>query len=174
MLGSSDYSARAAGLLGLPFSFAHHFAAGGTEAAVAVYRSSFRPSEVLDEPYVMLGVAVMCAESHERARWLAGPSSLAFARLRQGRPGLYPTPEEAAEHVFTPLERELLRSWRASHLVGDPASVHEGLAELAQRTGADELMITTMAHGYRDRRRSYELVAEAAGLEPVAPQLAQA
>ena len=169
LLGSSDYSARAAGLLGLPFSFAHHFAAGGTDAAVAVYRSSFRPSAVLDEPYVMLGVAVMCAESHDRARWLAGPSSLAFARLRQGRPGLYPTPEEAAEHVFTPFERELLRSWRASQLVGDPGEVRDGLAELAERTGADELMITTMAHGYEDRRRSYDLVAEAAALEPAAP-----
>ena len=169
LLGSSDYSARAAGLLGLPFSFAHHFAAGGTEAAVAVYRSSFRPSPFLAEPYVMLGVAVMCAATHDHARWLAGPSSLAFARLRQGRPGLYPTPEEAAEHVFTPFERELLRSWRASHLVGDPDHVLHGLAELARRTGADELMITTVAHGYDDRRRSYELVAEVARLEPAAP-----
>jgi alkanesulfonate monooxygenase SsuD/methylene tetrahydromethanopterin reductase-like flavin-dependent oxidoreductase (luciferase family) len=117
----------------------------------------------------MLGVAVMCAATHDHARWLAGPSSLAFARLRQGRPGLYPTPEEAAEHVFTPFERELLRSWRASQLVGDPDHVLDGLAELARRTGADELMITTMAHGYEDRRRSYELVAEVAQLEPAAP-----
>src|SRR5688572_1153460 len=66
LLGSSDYSARLAGLLGLPFSFAHHFAAAGTLAALDVYRRSFRPSAALAEPYVMLGVAVLCADTHER------------------------------------------------------------------------------------------------------------
>jgi luciferase family oxidoreductase group 1 len=164
LLGSSDYSARAAGLLGLPFSFAYHFAADAAMGALEMYRSSFRPSAELDHPYVMLGVAVVCAESHDQAKWIAGPGALAFSRLRQGRPGVYPTPEEAAEHTFTPAERQQLRGWQASHVIGDPSQVRGGLAELAQRTGADELIITTMAHGYPDRLRSYELVAEAMGL----------
>ncbi len=164
LLGSSDYSARAAGLLGLPFSFAYHFAADAAIGALEMYRSSFRPSAELDQPYVMLGVAVVCAETHEQAKWIAGPGALAFSRLRQGRPGVYPTPEEAAEHTFTPHERQLLRGWQASHVIGDPPEVREGLVELAQRTGADELIVTTMAHGYPDRLRSYELVAEAMGL----------
>ena len=96
LLGSSDYSAQAAGVLGLPFSFAHHFAAANTEPAVRAYRAAFRPSADLDAPYVMLGVSVVCAETVEEARWLAGSGALAFLRLRSGRPGRYPTPEEAS------------------------------------------------------------------------------
>ena len=69
-------------MLGLPFSFAHHFAAGNTLPALAAYREAFRPSEHLGEPHVMLGVAAMCAETDEEARWLAGPGALAFLRLR--------------------------------------------------------------------------------------------
>jgi luciferase family oxidoreductase group 1 len=169
LLGSSDYSAQVAGILGLPFSFAHHFAAAATMPALAAYRSTFRPSDELAEPYVMLGVAVLCADTDERARWLAGSGALAMARLRQGRPGVYPTPEEAAEHVYSPLEKQIIGPWRDAHVVGDPEQVRAGLAELVARTGADELIITTMAHGYEDRLRSYQLVAEALELDPLDP-----
>ncbi|HZP29732.1 MAG TPA: LLM class flavin-dependent oxidoreductase, partial [Acidimicrobiia bacterium] len=169
MLGSSDYSAQVAGILGLPFSFAHHFASQNTIAALAVYRDAFRPSPDLDRPYAMIGVPVICAETAERARWLAGPSSLSFVRLRQGRPTALPTPEEAAGYQFTPFERELLRHWTAPLVVGDPGTVRDELLALADRTGADELMITTMVHGAADRLRSYELVAEAFDLCPTEP-----
>ena len=164
LLGSSDYSAQAAGLLGLPFSFAHHFASHNTLPALAAYRAAFAPSDVLSEPYAMLGVAVVCGETEQQAKWLAGSSALAFLRLRSGRPGRYPTPEEAAGYTFTPHEREIVKGWHASHIVGSPDSVRRQLDELIERTGADELMITTMTHGADDRRRSYQLVAEAAGL----------
>jgi luciferase family oxidoreductase group 1 len=166
LLGSSDYSARAAGLLGLPFSFAYHFAADAAPAALDMYRSSFRPSAELQRPHVMLGVAVVCAETHDEAKWIAGPGALAFTRLRQGRPGVYPTPEEAAEHTFTPQEQQILRRWHASHVIGEPAAVRDGLTDLAARLGADELIVTTMAHAYADRLRSYELVAEAMAARP--------
>ncbi len=169
LLGSSDYSARLAGLLGIPFSFAHHFAAAGTEAAVEAYRSSFRPSQVLDEPYLMLGVAALCADTADRARWLAKPSDLAFLRLRAGRPGRFPTPEEAEAFHPTPAERQLLKAWAGSRIVGDPPTVAAELQALAARHGADELMITTMAHAAADRIRSYELIAEAAALPAGAP-----
>jgi luciferase family oxidoreductase group 1 len=164
LLGSSDYSARAAGLLGLPFSFAHHFAAGNTGPAIAAYRDAFRPSADLAEPYLMLGVNVVCAETDERARWLAAPGVLAFLRLRSGRPGRYPTPEEAAEYRFTPAEREAVRGWTSAHVVGSPATVRSGLEALVAETGADELIVTTLTHDPVDRRRSYELVAEVVGL----------
>jgi luciferase family oxidoreductase group 1 len=166
MLGSSDYSAQVAGMLGLPFSFAHHFASANTLAAVEAYRAAFRPSTELAEPYVLLGVPVICAETDDRARFIAKPSQVSFLRLRQGRPTRMPSPEEAAELVFTPMERELLRSWNAPLIVGDPDTVRAGLDELAACTGANELMITTMVHGAADRLRSYELVAEAVGLQP--------
>jgi luciferase family oxidoreductase group 1 len=166
LLGSSDYSAQVAGLLGLPFSFAHHFASGNTEAAVAAYRASFRPTGTLEKPYLMLGVAVICAETEERAKWLAGPARLAFVRLRSGRPGRYPTPEEAAEYNFTPHERQVVKSWTSSHVVGSPDTVGAQLRELVEATGADELVVTTMTHDPADRIRSYELLANLAGLNP--------
>ena len=153
-----------AGALGLPFSFAHHFAAGNTLHALAAYRAAFRPSGELDRPYAMLGVAVLCAPTDEEAEWLAGPGRLAFLRLRSGRPGLYPTPEEAAAHEYTPFEREMIKSWTASHVVGSPDTVLAGLRGLIARTEADELMVTTMAHGFDDRMRSFELLADVAGL----------
>jgi luciferase family oxidoreductase group 1 len=168
LLGSSDYSAHLAGLLGIPFSFAHHFASGGTDAALARYRGSFRPSVILDEPYVMLGAAVLCADTTERARHLARPSDLSFLRLRAGRPGPMPTPEEAAGYQMTPLEKETVRAWSAARILGDPPTVADQLAALVERTQADEVMVTTMAHDPADRLRSYELLADLAGLAPVA------
>jgi luciferase family oxidoreductase group 1 len=163
LLGSSDYSARLAGYLGLPFSFAHHFSAANTDAAVAIYRDSFQPSEVLDAPHLSLGVNVVCADTDREAEWLAGSGRLSMVRLRTGHPGLLPTPEEAAEHRFTPAEAELVRSWRASHVVGDPATVRSGLEALVARTGADELTVTTSVHDHGARLRSFELTIGAAG-----------
>jgi luciferase family oxidoreductase group 1 len=160
LLGSSGFSAQAAGELGLPFSFAHHFASHNTVAALDLYRASFRPSAELAEPYAMIGVPVICAETEDRARWLSGPSALSFVRLRQGRPTPLPTPEEAAEYVFTPAERDIVRSWTAPLIRGEPDRVRAELEALAERTGANELMITTMVHGRADRLRSYELVAQ--------------
>jgi luciferase family oxidoreductase group 1 len=167
MLGSSDYSAQVAGALGMPFSFAHHFASHNTVAALDVYRASFRPSAELERPYTMIGVPLICAETSDRARWLSGPSQLSFVRLRQGRPTQLPTPEAAAEYVFPPSERELVRGWTAPLVIGNPDEVRAELEALAQRTGVDELMITTMVHGPADRLRSYELVAEAWNLAPI-------
>lgn len=161
MLGSSDFSAQVAGALGLPFSFAHHFASHNTVAALEIYRDAFRPSEHLERPYAMIGVPVICAETDDRARWLSGPSALSFVRLRQGRPMQLPTPEDAAEHVFTPTEREIVRSWTAPLIRGEPDDVCAQLEALAARTHADELMITTIVHGSADRIRSYELLADA-------------
>jgi luciferase family oxidoreductase group 1 len=164
LLGSSDFSAQMAGLLGLPFSFAHHFAAQGTLPALAAYRASFRPSDALDRPYAMLGVSVICAETDDEARRLAKPGALAFLRLRQGRPGRYPSPEEAEAYQPTPAERHAIDGWTASHVVGSPATVRRQLDELVARTGADELMLTTMTHSPDDRVRSYRLVADELGL----------
>ena len=159
LLGSSGYTAQVAGLLGMPYSFAHHFSAGNTEAAVQLYRSRFEPSAYLDEPKVMIGVGVICAETDEEARWLAGPSRLAFARLRSGRPGRFPTPEEAAAHDFTPDEEAVVSSVAKGHIFGSPVTVRAGLIDLIERTGADELIISTMVHDQNDRLASYELVS---------------
>ena len=167
MLGSSDYGAQVAGALGWPYSFAHHFAAEGTEYALHAYRSSFRPSADLDRPYAMIGVSVLCADTDARAQYLAGSGLLAFVRLRSGRPSLYPTPEEAAAYDYTPAEERLVRHRMQSQIVGGPATVRAGLQELVDRTQVDELMILTMAHGPEDRLRSFELLMNELGPRPL-------
>ena len=161
LLGSSDYSATLAGHNGLPFAFAHHFAGGNTDAAVRAYRSHFRPSGRLEAPHLALGVNVVCADTDERATYLAGSGALAIARLRQGRPSTYPSPEEAAAHEFSPFEREIVRGFTSSHVIGSPDTVRRGLLDLVNRTGADELLITTNVWDPADRLHSFQLVADA-------------
>ncbi|MER8185516.1 LLM class flavin-dependent oxidoreductase [Kitasatospora sp. NPDC094015] len=164
LLGSSGFSAQLAGRLGLPFAFAHHFSAANTVPALDLYRSSFRPSAVLAEPYALIGVSAVAAEDEQQARFLARSAGLAMLRLRQGRPGLIPTPQEAADHPYSPAEEDFLDSWLANVVLGAPGQVADGLEALRKRTGADELMVTSHIHGQDNRLRSYGLIAEAYGL----------
>ncbi|WP_436844538.1 LLM class flavin-dependent oxidoreductase [Streptomyces wuyuanensis] len=164
LLGSSGFSARLAGVLGLPFAFAHHFSAQNTVPALDLYRDSFRPSQVLDAPYALIGVAALASDDAREARRQVMTGALSMLRLRTGRPGLIPTPEEAEAYGFGPMEREFVDGWLANIVHGTPDEVRAGLDELRKRTGADELMITANAHGGEARLRSYELIADAYGL----------
>ncbi|WP_444970918.1 LLM class flavin-dependent oxidoreductase [Streptomyces sp. SAI-25] len=164
LLGSSGFSARLAGTLGLPFAFAHHFSARNTIPALDLYRSSFRPSAVLDAPYALIGVSALAADEEAEARRQVLTGALSMVRLRTGRPGLIPSPEEAAAYGFSPMEREFVDGWLADVIHGTADEVRTGLDDLAKRTGADELMITANAHGGEARLRSYELIADAYGL----------
>jgi len=162
LLGSSGYSAQVAGLLGLPFAFAHHFSAANTLPALALYRKHFRPSAALEQPCAMVAAAVVCAETDERARYLAGSGALSFLRLRAGRPGPMPSPEEAAAYPYTELEQAFVEDRQASQIIGSPETVQRGIAELVHATRADELMITTMVFDPADRLNSFNLVADLA------------
>ncbi|MER6151814.1 LLM class flavin-dependent oxidoreductase [Streptomyces hirsutus] len=164
LLGSSGFSARLAGMLGLPFAFAHHFSAQNTIPALDLYRESFSPSDVLDEPYALIGVSALASEDGAEARRQVLAAALNMVRLRTGRPGLVPTPEEAEAHPFSPVERDFVDSWNANVVHGTPDEVRAGLDDLQKRTGADELMITANAHSGDIRLRSYELIADAYGL----------
>ncbi|MER7209750.1 LLM class flavin-dependent oxidoreductase [Streptosporangium sp. NPDC020072] len=161
LLGSSGFSAQLAGILGLPFAFAHHFSAANTLPALELYRSAFQPSAVLERPYAMIGVSAVAAETSERALSLALPGALSMLRLRRGAPQPVPTPEEARDHPYTPAERVFVEDYLSNVVLGDPGEVREGLNALRKRTEADELMITTMVHDPEDRIRSYELLAQA-------------
>jgi luciferase family oxidoreductase group 1 len=161
LLGSSDYSAQVAGMLGLPFAFAHHFSAQNTLPALAAYRERFRPSAVLQEPYAMIAAAVFTADTDAEARRLAMPSALQFLQLRKGTPGLLPTPEEAAAHPLTELDEAFVEDRLGQQIIGAPDTVRDGVRELLDRTAADELMIVTAMHGGTARIRSYELLHEA-------------
>src|SRR5438132_1380179 len=129
LLGSSDYSAQVAAYFGLPFAFAHHFSPDNTLPALAMYRQTFRPSKVLNEPYALVAAAVVCADTDERARWLALPGALSFVRLRAGYPELLPSPECAAAYPYTDAERQAIQTRQAHQIVGDPGTGKRGLAD---------------------------------------------
>jgi len=166
LLGSSDYSAQVAAMLGLPFAFAHHFSPANTEPALAVYRATFRPSAVLDRPYAMVCAAVLCADTDQGARTLAEPAALGFLRLRAGRPSTTPTPEDAASYDYSPAEREFVEARLDAQIIGSPATVGRRIAALIESTEADELMVTTSTFDPADRMRSFELLAALAAGEP--------
>jgi luciferase family oxidoreductase group 1 len=162
ILGSSDYGARLAAKLGLPYAFAHHFAGAGgnTGAALDLYRTLFRPSAVLAEPYPMIGVSALAADTEEQARYEARAGSLSMLLLRSGRLQEIPTPEQAATYPYTPAELDLLRVMGSTEVVGSAEQVAAGLDELAQRFGVAEMIISTRAHGLDAKLRSMELVAQ--------------
>ena len=162
LLGSSGFSAQLAGLLGLPFAFAHHFSGENTLPALDLYRRSFRPG-VLEAPYALVSANVLVAEDDEQARRLALPGVLGFVRLRQGRPGVLPSQQEAEQHPWTSQERAFAEHRLDSAVLGSPTTVAAGLTRLIEETGADEVMVTTSAHDPADRLRSYALLA---GLAP--------
>lgn len=161
LLGSSGFSAQVAGALGMPFAFAHHFSARNTVPALKLYRDSFQPSSVLAEPYSMIGVQAIAADTHEDALDLARPIALAMLRLRRGTPGRMPSPEEAKRYAFTESEQEFVDKWLSHAVYGEPGTVRDGLNALREKTGVDELMITANIYDREAKLRSYELIAQA-------------
>jgi luciferase family oxidoreductase group 1 len=160
LLGSSDFSARLAAHLGLPFAFAHHFDLTGgdlstTAKVSAIYRSTFRPSEALPTPHLIVTVNVMAADTAEEAEWHAAPGRLTmFWRRTRGFMPL-PSPEVAAVHP----DLRMARAMPTNRIVGDVASVESDLARLVEVTTADELMFTAVAHDIAPRERCLRLLA---------------
>jgi len=166
LLGSSDFSAQLAASLGLRFAFAHHISPWPAVAALRLYREAFQASPQLSKPESMLAVSVICAETDARAEELAKPHDLVWLRFRKGQLSRFPSPVEADAHSYTEAERDIIRAQRTRTFVGSPDTVREHILELATQAVADEIMITTMTYDHADRRRSYELLAEAFALAP--------
>ncbi|MDO7882305.1 LLM class flavin-dependent oxidoreductase [Antiquaquibacter soli] len=143
LLGSSDFSARLAGMMGLPFAFAHHFAGGpNTRVAFDLYREAFTPSVVLREPHSMVAVSTLVAESADEAERLALPNGLLFVRMRSGeRPGRIPTLAEAEAYPWSEVEREWVRERNSHQAIGTREFVRQRIDDLATATGADEVIV---------------------------------
>ena len=164
MLGSTRAGASIAASLGVRYAFAGHFAMRNATSALSWYRQYFTPSAVLDKPYAMLAVAVICAPDDEEAERIAAPARLAVVRNRTGRRAPIASIDEAVAYRYTPEEEAIAEEFRQGAIVGGPARVVSKLAALARDTGVDELMLTTITASRDDRVRSYELVSRAAGL----------
>ena len=163
LLGSSDYSAKVAAVMGLGFAFAHHINPHGAEEAMSLYRTNFTPSAHLSEPVAIVTASVICADTDAEADTLAQSFDLAWLRLYSGRPSKFPSVEEAQSYPYTPADRDQMRATRARLITGSPQTVRAKLCSLADLADTDEIMATTLVHDHAARRHSYELLAEAFG-----------
>lgn len=168
ILGSSTFGAQLAAYLGLPYAFASHFAPAQMMDAIAVYRERFRPSERLAAPHVMVGVNVFAAETEDEARFLFSSLQQAFVNLRSGRPGKLPAPVEGFDGQLDRYARAMLDNALSCSVVGTRETVRQGIAEIAARTGADELMVTAQIHDHGARLRSFEILAKAQAMVGIA------
>jgi luciferase family oxidoreductase group 1 len=162
ILGSSGgQSASVAGENGLHFAANYHVSPGSILEAVAAYRAAFKPSAVLERPYVAVSADVVVAEDDDTAKELASGYALWVRGIRRFEGAIpFPTPAEAAAHQWTDEDRELVADRVETQLVGSPSTVAAKLRQLQDSTGADELVVTTITHDHADRVRSYELLAE--------------
>ncbi|WP_248962860.1 LLM class flavin-dependent oxidoreductase [Sphaerisporangium perillae] len=163
ILGSSGgQSAQVAGERGLPFAANYHVSPATVLEAVEGYRDAFKPSATLAAPHVMVSADVVVAATDEEARRIAEPYGLWVRSIRRGDGAMaFPSPEEAAAHVWSEEDRALVADRLDTQFVGSPETVVDRLGVLRDATGADELLVTTIAHDHADRVRSFELLAAA-------------
>jgi luciferase family oxidoreductase group 1 len=165
ILGSSLWSAHFAAAIGRPYAFASHFAPGDLLEAIEIYRREFRPSKQLASPYVMVGVPALAAESDERAEFLATSMYQRFLGIIKGQRFPIPPPVENMDALWTPGERLAVAERMALMVVGGPERVRTGLQQIIDATQADELIVSSDAFKREDRLKSYEIIAEVAGLK---------
>ncbi|HKR14044.1 MAG TPA: LLM class flavin-dependent oxidoreductase [Pyrinomonadaceae bacterium] len=159
ILGSSTYGAELAASLGLPYAFASHFAPDALFTALSIYRQKFKPSKQLDQPYAMVGVNVVAADSDEEARRLFTTIQQSFTNLVRGTGGKLQAPIENIDDYWTPVEKhQALRMLKYS-IAGSAETVRRELEGFLRLTNADELMIVSSIYDHRARIRSYEIVA---------------
>ncbi|AUH34129.1 LLM class flavin-dependent oxidoreductase [Paracoccus tegillarcae] len=161
MLGSSLFGAQLAAYLGLPYTFASHFAPGDLTQAAAIYREQFRPSASNDKPRFMLAVNVFAADDSAEAHYLRTTMQLAFARLRGGMPGKLPRPTHDLDAEISPAMRRMVDEALRVSAVGNLAEIREQLAGMIDTYRPDEVILTGQIHEHAARLRSFELAAEA-------------
>ena len=160
MLGSSLFGAQLAAQLGLPYAFASHFAPDALDAALAIYRERFQPSNQLDESYAVPCVNVIVADTDEEARYLYTTVQQMFVGMMRGKRGLMPAPINNIDDYWLPAEKTQVSHMLSCAFVGSPATVHAKLDMFLERTRADELMVSVPIFEHQKRLRSIELLAE--------------
>jgi luciferase family oxidoreductase group 1 len=159
LLGSSGFSAQLAGILGLPFAFAAHFAPEYLYAAAELYRQRFQPSEVLRQPYLMVCVQVIAAETDAAAQRLFTTSQQRFLRLIRNQPVELLPPVDSMEPLWQEAERVAVQHRLGAAIVGSEATVKAGLEKLVSETGANEVIVVTDTYEHAARLESYQRLA---------------
>lgn len=148
----------------MAFSFAQFINGNGGPAAVRRYRERFRPSPELAAPLANVAVFTLCADTEAKARELQAALDLVLLRFGKGERGVFPSATEVAAYRFTADDHAHLALNRPRVVSGTPAQVHAQFTEMAADYGVDEITAVTITADFQDRRRSYELLAEAFGL----------
>jgi luciferase family oxidoreductase group 1 len=162
LLGSSGFSAQLAAQLGLPFAFAAHFAPDYLYAAAELYREQFQPSAALREPWLIIAVQIVAAQTDAAARRLFTTPQQRFLRLIRNQPVELVPPVDSMNSIWTPSERAAVESRLAAAIVGSDATVKAGMEKLVADTSANELIIVTDTYDHEDRLRSYSRIADIA------------
>ncbi|WP_162428360.1 LLM class flavin-dependent oxidoreductase [Pontibacter pudoricolor] len=160
LLGSSTFSAQLAGILGLPFAFASHFAPTLLHTALKIYRDSFQPSETLKEPYAMAGINVVAAETDDEARKLATSLYMSFLSVIRGTARQMQPPVDSMNDKWDMSEMYAVQQMLLYSFIGSPATVKSELEKFIESTGVDEVMVTSHIYDHAARLRSYEILAE--------------
>ncbi|NEM99684.1 LLM class flavin-dependent oxidoreductase [Pontibacter burrus] len=160
LLGSSTFSAQLAGLLGLPFSFASHFAPTLLHTALKVYRDSFQPSETLKKPYAMAGINVIAADTDEEARHLATSLYMSFLNVIRGTANKMKPPVDSMDDKWDMSEMYAVQQMLLYSFIGSPATIKSELQQFLDSTQVDEIMVTSNIYDHAARLRSYEILAE--------------
>jgi luciferase family oxidoreductase group 1 len=161
ILGSSLYGAQLAGMMGLPYAFASHFAPQAMAEAVSIYRERFEPSAQLSKPHVMIGCNVIVADTEDEARKLFTSPQQQFTRMVRGTRGQLPPPVDDIESYWSPIEREHVSSMLTCSFYGSTETIKDKLTVLVDTTKADELMVVAAIWDHQARIRSFELLAQA-------------
>ena len=162
LLGSSDFSARLAAELGLPFGFASHFAPDYLHTALRIYRSEFKPSSELHEPYVIVGAGIYAADTDDEARRLFSSAQLQTLNLIRGNPTKLQPPNEKIDEIWSAQERAAIEHRTKYAAVGSAETVKLKFLEILGETHADELIVTAQIFDHAARLRSFEIGADVA------------
>ncbi|MDX7950959.1 LLM class flavin-dependent oxidoreductase [Lichenihabitans sp. Uapishka_5] len=171
ILGSSLFGAQLAGMLGLPYTFASHFAPEALLPALQAYRARFEPSEQLARPHAMAGINVIAADTDAEAVRLFTSVQQQFANMVRGTRGKLQCPIADIESYWMPIEKQQASRMLHYSVVGSPETVRRGLQDFAAQTGVDELMVVSAIHDHTARLRSYEIVSQLAPALQEAPRL---
>ncbi len=161
ILGSSTFGAQLAGILGLPFAFASHFAPAHLYEALEIYRTSFQPSDVLKEPYVMAVVNVVAGDTDAEAQRLATSLYAFFLNVVRGTSYPLSAPVADLAALWNPGEKMAVEQMLRYSFIGSRATVEAALQSFVESTGVDELMVVSNIYDTEARLRSYEILAQA-------------
>jgi len=158
---SSGGSSKLAAKYGMGLAVAKFINGHAQPDMVADYKKDFIPSEQFAEPAALVAIMVLCAETEEKASQMRKVLNYRFVQMEKGNFDPIGSYEEIKDYEFTPLEQQRIKANANRIISGTPDQVKKELTQLADDFGVDEIMVTTMATSFEDRKRSFELLAEA-------------